>query len=440
MVSICAKHAVLLRSDGKVATAGCNKYGQCQLPAAFERFKQVSAGSEHTILLRTDGEIEAFGRNDLGQCDLPKLQHLPCPDQLEYIQVSAGIVHSVALRSDGHVAYTGVNHGRIPQLAAADHLGGAANAGEPRPLIDGEYVDDEEQHNLDAQADGLDALRYVAVSAGGRHTALLRSDGLAVAVGRNEQGQCSLPGMDAPIAQVVAGGMHTVVLSNTGEVKAVGGNFSRQCDIPKRCQTPSASYVRLSASTDHSVLLRSDGQVEAYGSNAWGQCDIPPLDVGMVYMQASAGAWSTLLLRSDGQVVVAGWEWPSLRAIPSVSGYQSWSHYLWLQRVLPEGVAYAPDFSEIALRDSCSTDVTVQIVAKVNGAVCEIRCLSLGGRELAAFEAPSDAEIGAIQNIMSQNLDVEIWRLQAVLPSGSLMKKCRRNQRFVDVAFSTDAD
>lgn len=434
MVSICAKHAVLLRSDGKVATAGCNKYGQCQLPAAFVRFKQVSAGSEHTILLRTDGEIEAFGRNDLGQCDLPKLQHLPSPDQLEYIQVSAGIVHSVALRSDGHVAYTGVNHGRIPQLVAVDQVHAAADAGD----ADAEA---EDQRFLDANPDYAgDALRYVAVSAGGRHTALLRSDGLAVAVGRNEQGQCSLPGMDAPIAQVVAGGMHTVVLSTTGEVKAVGGNFSRQCDIPKRCQTPSASYVRLSASTDHSVLLRSDGQVEAYGSNAWGQCDIPPLDVGMVYMQASAGAWSTLLLRSDGQVVVAGWEWPSLRAIPSVSGCQSWSHYLWLQGVLPEGVAYAPDFSEIALRDSCSTDVTVQIVAKVNGAVCEIRCLSLGGRELATFEAPSDAEIGAIQNIMSQNLDVEIWRLQAVLPGGSLMKKCRRNQRFVDVAFSTDAD
>ena len=72
-----------------------------------------------------------------------------------------------------------------------------------------------------------------------RHTVLLRSDGVAVACGRNSQGQCNIPPLDEGL-----------------------------------------SYSHVSAGYDHTVLLRSDGRAVCCGQNDFGQCDIPPLQPG----------------------------------------------------------------------------------------------------------------------------------------------------------------
>jgi alpha-tubulin suppressor-like RCC1 family protein len=72
-----------------------------------------------------------------------------------------------------------------------------------------------------------------------RHTVLLRSDGVAVACGRNNQGQCNIPPLDEGL-----------------------------------------SYSSVSAGYDHTVLLRSDGHAVCCGQNDFGQCDIPPLKPG----------------------------------------------------------------------------------------------------------------------------------------------------------------
>jgi len=74
------------------------------------------------------------------------------------------------------------------------------------------------------------------VSAGLDYTVLLRSDGCAVAIGCNEDGQCDIPPLDDGMA-----------------------------------------YAQISAGYDHTVLLRSDGNAVAIGGNAYGQCNIPPL-------------------------------------------------------------------------------------------------------------------------------------------------------------------
>ena len=72
-----------------------------------------------------------------------------------------------------------------------------------------------------------------------RHTVLLRSDGVAVACGRNHHGQCNIPPLDEGV-----------------------------------------SYLHVSAGYDHTVLLRSDGHAVCCGQNDFGQCDIPPLEPG----------------------------------------------------------------------------------------------------------------------------------------------------------------
>eukprot|EP00435_Cladocopium_sp_Y103_P059634 s31_g21.t1 len=129
------------------------------------------------------------------------------------------------------------------------------------------------------------------VSAGFRHTVLLRSDGNAVACGRNLDGQCTIPPLDDGMSytQVSAGLMHTVLLRSDGTAVACGHN------------------LQVSAGLRHTVLLRSDGTAVAGGENMHGQCTIPPLDDGISYTQVSAGSHHTVLLGSDGSAVACGW-------------------------------------------------------------------------------------------------------------------------------------
>ena len=72
------------------------------------------------------------------------------------------------------------------------------------------------------------------VSAGERHTVLLRSDGCAVAIRDNSLGQCDIPPLDEGNAytQVSAGARHTVLLQSDGCAVAIGCNSLGQCNIP----------------------------------------------------------------------------------------------------------------------------------------------------------------------------------------------------------------
>ena len=62
------------------------------------------------------------------------------------------------------------------------------------------------------------------VSAGIRHTVLLQSDGIAVAIGDNKHEQCNIPALDEGVAytQGSAGGGHTVLLRSDGSAVAAG--------------------------------------------------------------------------------------------------------------------------------------------------------------------------------------------------------------------------
>ena len=74
---------------------------------------------------------------------------------------------------------------------------------------------------------------WAMVSAGGRHTVLLRSDGRAVAFGMNGYGQCDLPPLEEGMSytQVSAGRYHTVLLRSDGSAVACGWNNFGQCEI-----------------------------------------------------------------------------------------------------------------------------------------------------------------------------------------------------------------
>ncbi len=90
--------------------------------------------------------------------------------------------------------------------------------------IDSEGVSDKESSNTNT------VHNCCTISAGGYHTACLRSDGTVIAVGDNENGQCNVSDW-TDIVAVSAGYYHTIGLKSDGTVVAVGDNEFVQCDL-----------------------------------------------------------------------------------------------------------------------------------------------------------------------------------------------------------------
>ena len=156
-------------------------------------------------------------------------------------------------------------------------------------------------YNNDGQCDVSDWRNLVAVSAGsgfyGGHTVGLLSDGTAVAVGHNECGQCDVSDWRNLVA-VSAGYDYTVGLLSDGTAVAAGNHDDKRCDV-----SDWQDLVAVSAGHRHTVGLRSDGTVVATGLNKEGQCNVADWsDIVAV----SAGGYHTVGLRKDGRAVAVG--------------------------------------------------------------------------------------------------------------------------------------
>ena len=84
---------------------------------------------------------------------------------------------------------------------------------------------------------------------------------------------------------LAAGGGHTVLLRSDGNAIAFGKNDAEQCQIPLLDE--GRYYKQVSSYGNHTVLLRSDGKVVACGCNTCGECNIPELAPGLIYTQVA---------------------------------------------------------------------------------------------------------------------------------------------------------
>lgn len=167
-------------------------------------------------------------------------------------------------------------------------------------------------------------LTYTQVAVGSNHIVLLKSDGTAVACGNNTVGQCNLPALDGDLTytQAAAGGYHTVLLRSDGTAVACGRKAHGQCNAP--ALNSDRTYTQVSAGGYHTVLLRSDGTAVAFGDNEDGQCDLPALDDDRTFTQVDAGANHTVLLRSDGTAVACGNNRFEQCILPALDGVWPW--------------------------------------------------------------------------------------------------------------------
>ncbi|MEQ1632225.1 MAG: hypothetical protein ABL997_07610 [Planctomycetota bacterium] len=145
-------------------------------------------------------------------------------------------------------------------------------------------------------------MRYVDVEASFRHALLLRSDGLVLGIGINQDGQLLAPPTPAgrfPV-NMAAGEGHSAILYNDGSILAFGRNTMGQCNVPALPQ--STQYVLVDAYANTTIALRSDGTLLAWGDNAYGQCNVPT----GIYRQAAVGLTHTVAWRADGVFVAFG--------------------------------------------------------------------------------------------------------------------------------------
>lgn len=91
-------HAVALKQDGTVLTAGDDSFGQCQT-AGWTNIVAVGAGARHTAGLKSDGTVIAVGDNTYGQCDVSGWSGITA--------IAVGDWDTYGLKSDGTVVRCG---------------------------------------------------------------------------------------------------------------------------------------------------------------------------------------------------------------------------------------------------------------------------------------------------------------------------------------------
>jgi alpha-tubulin suppressor-like RCC1 family protein len=139
------------------------------------------------------------------------------------------------------------------------------------------------------------------IAAGSQHTLGLKTDGMVVATGNNENGQCEVSQWTEIVA-VFAGDVNSFGLKADGTL-VVSGQPDESEDFGQSDVSQWTNIKAVSAETHHTVGLKTDGTVLAIGYNEYGQCDVSAwADLAAV----SAGAHHTVGLKNDGTVVAVG--------------------------------------------------------------------------------------------------------------------------------------
>jgi len=283
-ISCGANHTAILTKDGKVLTFGNNKQGELginsiiqqhlpmEISGNHDNIIAVSCGGEHTAILNNDGTVFTFGSNIQGQLGINSIieQHLPMEisgNHTDIIAVSCGELHTAILKSNGTVLTFGRhNEGQLGQ--------GNINNNIRTPIeISGNHTD------------------IIAVSCGGLHTAILKSNGTVFTFGYNYYGQLGInstsnaltpmeiSGNHTDIIAVSCGGLHTAILKSNGTVFTFGRNSYGKLGLgvrntDERVPIPIPNHtdiIAVSCGGKHTAILKSNGTVFTFGKYDEGQ-------------------------------------------------------------------------------------------------------------------------------------------------------------------------
>ena len=321
-------HTVALKSDGTLWAWGYNGYGQLgdgttaprsvptQESSAGTNWRSVSAGDSYTAALKSDGTLWAWGDNGHGRLGDGGITRRFVPTQVSsagtnWRSVSAGSYHTIALKSDGTLWAWGDNsHGQ---------LGDGTTTPRSVPTQESTHASD-----------------WSSVSAGGYHTAALKSDDTLWAWGSRQSGNSPTQvGTGTNWSSVSAGYFHTAALKSDHTLWAWGDNSHGRLgdgttidrSVPTQESSASINWSSVSAGNTHTAALKDDHTLWAWGNNRDGRLgdgtttnrSVPTqVGTGMNWSSVSAEGHTTALKSDDtlwvwganryGQLTRAVWD------------------------------------------------------------------------------------------------------------------------------------
>ena len=202
---------------------------------------------------------------------------------------------------------------------------------------------------MDGTTTTIPAIDIIAVSCGGWHTAIVKSDGTVYSFGRNDFGQLGLGDTTqrttptkiddenaTDIIAVSCGDRHTIILKSDGTVYTFGYNNNGQLGLGNTTErtTPTkivnlqyilngttttisaTDIIAVSCGSFHTAILKSDGTVYTFGRNSSGQLGLgnltnraSPLQISGNFndiVAVSCGNYHTIILKSDGTAYAFG--------------------------------------------------------------------------------------------------------------------------------------
>ena len=283
MVSSGTNHTVALLNNGTIWSWGNNSRGQLGDGSNLDRdfpvqesthntnWTYVAAGNEYTVALKNNGTIWSWGRNSQGQLatndttshNTPTREH---SSSTHWTRISAGYCHTVALKDDHTLWSWGCND--YGQLGIGDT---------------------NEWHTPIQEFTG--ATDWMRISAGGFHTAAIKTTQTLWTWGKNNYGQLGLNDLSTrtkPFQEhsastnwiaVSAGRQHTVALKSNHSLWAWGYNAHGQLGIgnrtdaaiPIREATHATNWEDISAGLFHTLAAKQDRSLWGWGDSACGE-------------------------------------------------------------------------------------------------------------------------------------------------------------------------
>ena len=270
------RYTAAIKTDGTLWTWGRGSNGQLGDATIISvstpvttfsggtNWKQVSSGNDHTAAIKTDGTLWTWGNGVSGRLGNAQLTDRSTPvttfsGGTNWKQVTAGTAHTAAIKTDGTLWVWG--------LGSSGQLGTGTLFNRSTPVT--------------TFAGGTN---WKQVSAGGNHTAAIKTDGTLWTWGRGSNGQL---------------GDATIISVSTPVTTFSGGT----------------NWKQVSSGNDHTAAIKTDGTLWTWGAGGNGRLGnanitdrstpVTTFAGGTNWKQVGSGSFHTAAVKTDGTL----WTW-----------------------------------------------------------------------------------------------------------------------------------